>query len=74
MYLRVHQRIGRGAQQDRSGGGQLLELCRHVERRTDCRGQQLRGLPQSADHYQARVQPHAEGEDTPCNLRVLAPR
>ena len=70
LYLRVHQRIGRGAQQDRPRRGLLLEPRRHVERRTDCRGQPLRVLPQPAHHHQARVQPHAEGEDAPCKLCV----
>jgi hypothetical protein len=51
MYLRMHQRIGRGAQQDRSGGGLLLEPCRRVERRTDCRGQPLRVLPETTNDH-----------------------
>ena len=69
-HLRVHQLIGRRAQQDRPGRGLLLEPRRHVQGRADRRGQPLRVLPETAHDHQARVQPHAEGEDTPGELRV----
>ena len=48
-----------------SRGGLLLEPCRHVERRTDCRSAAAGACPSPPDHHQARVQPHAEREDAP---------
>ena len=69
-HLRVHQLIGRGAQQDHPRGGLLLEPRGDVQGRADRRGQPLRVLPQVAHHHQTRMQPYAEGEDTPGELRA----
>jgi hypothetical protein len=69
-HVRVHQGIGRRTQQDRPRRGLLLETRRHVQGRTDGRRQLLEVLPETANDHETRVQPHAEGEDAPCKLRV----
>ncbi len=62
LHLRVHQLIGRRAQEDRPGGRLLLEAHGQLGRRADRRAELLRVLRKPPDDHQARVQAHAHGE------------